>query len=274
MKKSLLAMGAVFAAVLSIGNTPAFAVPLLQIYIEGSTYDSTTETWVLNSNNTGSLRLWVIGNVDGPGGKEGPIEDVKLSAVYDSSYGALNIAVTGSTTGNYLNFVDNALAANGVYLQTVSNGTTPLLGDGSPLPSHGEYGAGKTWQEFSLGDFTGTSDSLADFNGDTNSPSPTSLGAQINVYDISITPASGNNNEGPFTIHFDAYNHVSAGNHSKYVFAPFSHDGEGETPPPGGGGGGGGEPVVPEPASLILLTVGMLGMGGYGYRRRKVQLSA
>ena len=39
-------------------------------------------------------------------------------------------------------------------------------------------------------------------------------------------------------------------------------------PPPGGGGGGGGGSVVPEPSTLTLLGVAMLGMMGLIRRRR------
>ena len=43
-----------------------FAIPLLQLYIDGGSYDAATETWVISQS---SFDLWVIGNINGVGGK-------------------------------------------------------------------------------------------------------------------------------------------------------------------------------------------------------------
>ncbi len=47
-------------------SVPAHAVPALQLYIDGATYDSGEETWVLSSSDT--VTLWLIGNPDTAGG--------------------------------------------------------------------------------------------------------------------------------------------------------------------------------------------------------------
>ena len=57
------------------------AVPVLQLYVDGATYNTEHESWVFDAVIGESFTLWVIGNVDGPGG-QGTIFDVKLSAVY------------------------------------------------------------------------------------------------------------------------------------------------------------------------------------------------
>jgi hypothetical protein len=148
------------------------------------------------------------------------------------------------------------------YLEILATeGTTPLLGDGSPLPAHGEYGNDRIWQEFQLGDFDTPDSQIGDFISSFPAPSTGSPKAQINVYDVSVT---GDFGEHPFTIHFDLYNHIGGENHAKYKFAPFSHD-------------AGGEPgddvnvnVVPEPASATLLGMACLSLlGGRCLRRRQ-----
>jgi hypothetical protein len=50
----------------------AQAVPTLQVYIEGATYDDQDESWKITSPSNTPLRLWAVGDVAGPGGK-GPI---------------------------------------------------------------------------------------------------------------------------------------------------------------------------------------------------------
>lgn len=46
----------------------AGALPLLQLYVEGATYDDTHESWVFEPSGSDPIRLWVIGNVAGSGG--------------------------------------------------------------------------------------------------------------------------------------------------------------------------------------------------------------
>src|SRR3990172_11108618 len=72
----------------------AMAIPTLQLYIEGSTYDTDTDTWVIAT--TSPFKLWVIGDV----GAYGPITDVKLSAaVSTSEIVGSSISLSSSTTG-------------------------------------------------------------------------------------------------------------------------------------------------------------------------------
>ena len=63
---SAIALGALITA-------PAHAIPKLQIYIEGATYDTVTETWILDWDPMAGekLRLWTIGNISGGGGAHG-----------------------------------------------------------------------------------------------------------------------------------------------------------------------------------------------------------
>ncbi|MCH7592713.1 MAG: choice-of-anchor N protein [Planctomycetes bacterium] len=228
---------------LAMGAATAQAVPELQIYIEGAVYDSVSETWVLApSDPLDMLRLWTIGNVDGPGGA-GAIEDVRLAIAYDSGL-TPTFTFTPGTTNGFGGWIDPTTPSAPTYLQTVTDGSAPLLGDGSPLPSHGIYGAGTDWQEFSLGDFTEITSSIADVIDIF--PVPVGLGGHINVYELSLagTPVGS-------ALHFDLYNSILASGHAK--FAPFSHDGAA---------------LVPLPGATVLAVIGF---GCVGFVRRRLQ---
>src|SRR5438045_1413738 len=77
VSKAVLGASAIFFALAPI---PAHAIPELQLYAEGATYDSATETWVVNASS-GTVRLWTIGDVDA----KGTISSVKLSVAYASA---------------------------------------------------------------------------------------------------------------------------------------------------------------------------------------------
>lgn len=215
---------------------PAWAVPVLQIYIEGAVYDQDQESWTLTGGG-GPVRLWTIGNVSGPGGA-GTINDVRLSIAYAAGTEPVTITLTPSTTGGYGGFFDPSTPGAPTYLQTVTDGSSPLLSDNSPLPAHGIYGTGTVWQEYLLGHFTLSDSPIADFI-DTFPTAPANGQGQINVYEVTVS--------GTAEVHFDLYDSVASSNHAR--FAPFSHDG-------GGAGGGGGQ--VPQPGTAWLLGAGVL----------------
>ena len=249
LKKSALVVALALVAGLPVGA--ANAVPVLQLYVEGSTYDTTHESWVFQPNTGDPIRLWVIGNVSGPGSK-GTIEGVKISIVYDDPGSDVQITLAPSTTGGHGGVVDPSTpSAISGPSQIVDDGSRPLLYDGKPLSPHGVYGAGVEWQEFLLGDFALSDSHIGDFI----SVFPTDLvanGGQINVYELTIV--------GEVTdLHIDAYNHVEAGNHAKAVFAPYSHD----------AGTGVNEPVpVSEPGTLGLFLAGILSLAGLAWSGR------
>jgi len=215
------------------------AEPILQLYVEGATYDDGTDSWAIDSD---TFTLWVIGNT----GWKGTIEDVKLAFAYDSSE-TLGVSITSTTTGGLGGFTDPSTPSVATFSKTVTDGSVPLIGDGSALPAHGIYGAGTSWTEYALGDFDLTDSPIADFQnafpaaGAANS-------VQINVYDITVS--------GVTDLHIDAYDHVVANNHTFYKFAPPSHD-----------AGAGGTPV-PEPGSLLLCAAGIAGFAVWRRRRR------
>jgi hypothetical protein len=235
--KSITLILALFLVLLSA--TVSSAIPALQIYLEGATYDTTSETWVLNTSSD-TFTLWVLGDIS----HYGSISDVKLAAAVATSELSGGSIALASTTASGI--TDPSTPVGPVFNVISADGAVPTLGDGSPLAPHGIYGAGTSFFEWSLGDFTLIDSPIGDFI--TAYPTSFSDMGQINAYNVT---ASG------FTsIHFDAYDHFIAGNSGKYKydFAPFSHDGEGNQ--------------VPEPSALWLVGMGLLGMGFFGRKNK------
>lgn len=239
------------------------AVPLLQVYIEGAVYDDSTQTWVFSDPNQ-PLRLWTIGNIAGPE-SQGTIYDVKLAVAYDSAFDGIGIDLVPSTTGGYGGFTDPSIPSDPSSPNTVTDGSRPLLGDGTTqLAPHGIYGAGTSWQEFELGDFSQSDSPIADFQPPAGStdmsvlPVPGEVDeGQINVFEVQLT---WDGEEIP-ELHFDLYNHYQAANDARgrvsehYIKAPFSHDGNSTPTVPAGG------------STLIFLG---LGAGVVSFLRSRV----
>jgi hypothetical protein len=225
---------------LMIWAVPALAIPEIQLYVEGATYDASTETWVTNSNN---FRLWVMGDVSA----KGTILDLHIAAAYlTGEVGTISLT---PTTASLL--TDPSISQAAVLNPLVgADGTQPIMDDGSALPSHGIYGAGVSFKQYDIGDFTLTDSPIGDFSGATAFPSSFPDQGQINAYDVSITGYS--------VVHFDAFDHLAAKNKVMSLKAPFSHDAEGT-------------PNVPEPASLLLLGLGMGGSALVGLRRKSAK---
>lgn len=219
----------------------AHALPALQLYLEGATYDQATETWVGNYTSGGTLRLWAIGAV----GDYGTISNVKLAIAYASGDDPI-ISLTGSTTGGLGGFTDASRSDSPTFIQTKTDGSVPKLTSGSSLPSHGVYGAGTAWSEYGLGNLAHKDSPVADFA--PTFPSPSNKWGQINVYEITIS--------GTDWVHFDLYDNYVSGSKVKYVFAPFSHDAEGNRVPDGG-------------MTLLLLGLGIAGLGVYRQSARR-----
>ncbi|MCA9176341.1 MAG: choice-of-anchor N protein [Planctomycetales bacterium] len=248
------------------------ATPILQIYLEGGVYDTTTESWSITpagSSNGAPFRIWTIGNLDGPGGKS-TIYNVRLAIAFDSIFAEdLEISIEGSQmggvgVGSYNGFTDPSIAddpilntvvttSEGVVTTAdgiVSNGSRPTLSNGSALPPNGIYGDNTSWMEFALGDFDTPDSQLGDFIN-TFPTASVSAQAQINVYEISVLNGHG------ATLYFDLYDSVLAGNRAKAVFAPFSHDGNVVAY------------VAPEPGSFVIWSLLGVGAIAQGRQRRK-----
>jgi hypothetical protein len=215
----------------ALAGTAVQAQPILQLYIEGATYDTDSESWVVQSNN---MRLWVIGNVD----QQGTIHEVKLSAAFLTSETG-TISLTPSTA-TLLTDPSTPIAPVET-LGVGADGTLPLMSDGRYLPAHGIYGDGTSFRQWELGDFDQTDSPIGDFVNSFPASFPST--GQINVYDVVITGYS--------MVHFDAFNHVEGFNHA--IKVPFSHDAGVATP---------------EPGTLMLLGAGLLGTSMFWRKRR------
>ena len=230
--KRLFGVPLFFVATLLVATT-CHAIPALQIYIEGATYDHDIESWIVDQRD---LTLWVVGNV----GQKGPILDVQLAAAYMTSESG-PISVTGTTTSM---LTDPSASADPGSPYVSADGEVPTMSDGSPLPRHGTYGAGVSFMQWSLGDFTLTDSEVGDFTGGFPTSFPQS--GQINAYNVSISA-------GISVVRFDAFNHVEG--KTGALFGPFSH--------------GGVAAPVPEPGTFALLGLALAGAGFASLRRRK-----
>lgn len=246
---------------LCLTASPALAVPTLQLYIEGSTYDATTESWVFTGDQ---FKVWVLGS-------SGPIYDVKLTVAFPagldpgnilmapttatvgllpapgdtSTPGAATIVLSPSSAAN----ASSPCGANGTV------GTIPCQGDGTPLPQHGEFGAGIQWVEFALGNFTLTDSPIGDFI-DTFPGTFPAMG-QINAYQVTVNSDPDVAFPAGTVLHFDAFDHIVQRNGgTRVVFAPFSHDAIDQ-------------PQVAEPSSLLLLVAGGGALAALCRRRRR-----
>jgi hypothetical protein len=128
MKKLIITT--VVLALFSIMPHVASAIPVLQLYIEGSTYDSGTETWVLT--NSGDFTLWVLGDVE----KFGTIYDVKLTAAVSTSEvlagGSISLTPTTATGITDPSTPSAPVAING--LSPSADGAVPVMGMGYTYP--------------------------------------------------------------------------------------------------------------------------------------------
>jgi hypothetical protein len=215
----------------------ASAVPTLQLYIDGATYDPVSDTWITMDT---SFDLWVLG--------VSPVDDVKLSVAFMTGETG-SITLTPTTAGDFdgvLGDDDTSTPAAPSFLGTSLDGAVPVRGDGSLLPTHGIYGPGVSFLEYDLGDFSLTDSPIGDYQG-----VPTSFPdvGQINVYSVTITGYESG-------VHFDTYDHTVTGKDGaqvKHVFAPFSHDAEVQ---------------VPEPSAALLLFASVATYGVATRRRR------
>ena len=170
MKKTRnLILGAVIA--LTIAATDAYALPSLQVYIPGGTYDVATETWVTTATD---FTVWVVAAE--------PMYDVTLTVALgpneDPGAGSIDIGATNYTGGDF------------------------TYGEHPFLAKHGIFPA--NYLDHYIGDLTTGTDPIADFtNGYVDGVTPLNKLGTIAMFDISI--------HGYGQVHFDAWGYDDKG---------------------------------------------------------------
>ena len=199
MKWQSALAGAVFLAIAA----SAQAIPVLQIYVEGATYDTNTQTWVTSQSD---FKLWVVGDVDA----QGPIQNVKLVASYFGLNGTMTI--TPTTSG----LITDPSTPGAPVLATTGTASHPVL------PAHGIFNDATLhhWDDLAIGDMTATDSPIGDYSGAAAFPVSFPDNGQVNAYQVHVT--------GWNKVHFDAYGVTinTVNGHETTWKTPFSHDGQ------------------------------------------------
>jgi len=180
----------------------AQAIPVLQIYVDGATYDPQSETWVVSQPD---FDLWLIGDVDA----HGPIFDVMLTASYFGLAGTMTLAPTATT-------------------RIVDPSTPPapwvgLSGTGSH-PVHSDHGIFNDvtmhhWDDFAVGNLTLRDSPIGDYSGTPTWPVSFPDQGTVHVYRVHVS--------GWWKVHFDAYGTTVRSNGRETTWkTPYSHDGQ------------------------------------------------
>lgn len=214
---------AVLAMIIFVGlPLPALGVPALQLFIPDATYDTASETWVTNQ---ATFSLWVVGAEQH---KYSTIDDVML-------YIALPPDETGTPT---VKITDSSNVSTTLTASAFSSGTP------AGLSPHGIYPT--LFAAYSVRDLLVSSAAVI-----VQDYSPGATGTDFG--DIEKLTVE---NLGFTGLHFDLTGTGNAGNKTKFLFAPYSHDAESFAP-------------VPEPSTLLLLGSGLAGLAARGWRKRR-----
>lgn len=237
------------AVSVALMTVPAWAVPTLQLDVQGGTYDLASES-VLASSNTFSLYAY------------GLASGTKQVDLLDKFFISMALVPQTMTPGSYGSFIVNGTTVN--VTADMTAGGPPLESTGvidpGDLASHGVFPTFFAEQGFFFS--AGNQSAVYNTQDFAGSGPQAGTGMYYKKFDFDISglaPGLG--------IHFDLYNEKLITKCKNQVcsptdvdvdqFAPFSHDAGGWVTTP-----------VPEPETYAMLLAG-LGLMGLVARRRK-----
>ena len=209
----------------------AGAVPSLQLFIDGATYDWGTQSWVTT-------------------GSEFDLYLVSANTIKDDVIISMALGQMDDPSGVEIDFDGTAVNPDDwVYGFGPIDNMAEEWNGGLDLPRHAVFPTNYTeihTGSYGLGENVGDvqPDELGNFWNPATGEGDANQFGEVRVFHITTG--------GAFTrLHFDAYTLNPDGSINE--FAPFSHDAT----------------VVPEPGTILLLGTGLLGVGLTTFRRRK-----
>lgn len=233
----------------------AWAVPSLQLDIAGGVYDAGTQT-ILSRGDVFTLYAYLIPDVN----QNNPLLS---NAVGDTYY--ISAALTpktqptsGTTYGSF-QFDSTTIDVP----SHMTHGTPPVDSTYPDLGSHGIYDT--YYKAFSFQFNTANNSAIQNTQDSPGTGPVAGTGMYFAAFSVNVAGLAVG-----YDVHFDLYNQnletwlrenrqgIRTGTNYETLFAPFSHDAQSGPSHP-----------VPEPATMMLLGSGLLGLGCFA--RRKVR---